>query len=78
MTDIEVGELWKFLQLPIDSKPQDDTIRALIRKLVEERAALLRARYDNEWMGYPAHMNHRLWFDDAALRDFGIPPEEWK
>jgi len=65
MTDHEVGELWNIVQA------NDWHIKRLIRKLVEEREQ--RYRLMAAAAGYTGTVPFNL-----ALKDFGIPPEDWK
>lgn len=81
MEDKEVGELWRLandMYVPdefLDAE-QNRRIMALIRKLVEERAAhLFVVMQDRYEMQYGPQRDACL---EVALRDFCIDPETWK
>jgi len=74
MSDDEVGELWKRHDEPAHEFSCAE-VRSLIRKLVEERAWQLAAKYYRQTDIDESDIAQLI---HAALRDFGIPPEEWK
>ena len=77
MTDAEIGELWRETELfgsdynengaPMRSAHLKGKLRDTIRKLVEERALVLEMR------GWRKSETTRM-----ALRDYGIPEENWE
>lgn len=71
MTDSEVGELWNTPML----MPTRKYVRALIRKLVEERALSVADKVNRGvWPIGDAGCVEGI---DVALSQFGIDPKEW-
>lgn len=66
MSDKEVGELWRY-----GDPRSHETIKALILKLVKERAA-------QYWYAGRTCAEDESLHVRQALRDFGIEPEDWK
>ena len=67
MTDKEVGEFWRKLNIPGWSYPDKKELLAVFHKLVEERTSKIAfARRINLYEARP-----------IALKEFGIPEETW-
>ena len=78
MTDKEVGKLWKAVLQDcgkLDDCDNHGSIVALIRKLVEDRAWQIASIYYRTSEVDDVAKQSCI---AAALRDFGISPEEWK
>ena len=70
MTDKEVGEFWRKLNIPGWSYPDKKELLAVFHKLIEERVKLYRWRRMTQGMDDTEERKR-------ALREFGIPEESW-
>jgi len=78
LSDNEVGNLWFFYNEYNPSEEKGKQIRALIRKLVEERYELYIQLWKEAYKDYsPYEKGQELALADA-LQSFGIDPASWK
>ena len=83
MDDKEVGEAWLANKIPIRNESEVEALQTLqitqlIRKLHEERTNQIHAKRFDRWDKTPHSPADLCSCPEDALRDFGIPPEDFK